>query len=90
MKQQRRLGPSPVLKRTVGSGKISISLEDIFWDSLKEIAAIRDLSVFDLVTRINEKREHANLSSAIRIFVLKFYKTNAIQHPTPRMAKSKR
>ena len=65
---------STVVKRTIGfdGRKTSVSLEDEFWNLLKEIAKKRDYQTLsDLVAEINEDRdEHSNLSSAIRLFVL--------------------
>jgi predicted DNA-binding ribbon-helix-helix protein len=41
---------------------------------LREIAVERDVSLGALVAAIDANRQHANLSSAIRIFVLQFYR----------------
>src|SRR4029077_2674811 len=40
------------------------------WSALKEIAAAQSVSVSRLVTKIDSKRQYANLSSAIRLFIL--------------------
>ena len=48
----------------------SVSLEDVFWQALLDIAEARGQSVNDLVTEIDQSRS-GNLSSAIRVFVLK-------------------
>ena len=48
----------------------SISLEDAFWGRLKRLADGRDLSVAALVAEIDERRGGANLSSAIRVYLL--------------------
>lgn len=48
----------------------SISLEDIFYKKLKELAAQRHQTLNDLITQIDAERTETNLSSAIRIFVL--------------------
>ena len=52
----------------------SISLEEEFWSALCEIAAARALSLNALVARIDTERANrpvpANLSSALRIYVL--------------------
>lgn len=53
----------------------SITLEAPFWDALREIAAERKQSLNDLITGIDNTRGDANLSSAIRVFVLNTYKT---------------
>ncbi len=50
----------------------SIRMESPFWESLKEIAQEKNLSLNALITEIDEKRE-GNLSSAIRVFVLEHY-----------------
>ena len=68
---------SPVVKRSivVADHKTSVSLEDEFWKGLKEIAALRLTNLSGLVSKIDSQREHGNLSSAIRIFVLNFYRS---------------
>ena len=68
---------SSVVKRSivVGGHKTSVSLEDAFWRGLKEIAGRRDISVSDLVAAIDSERQHGNLSSAIRLFVLDTYRS---------------
>jgi predicted DNA-binding ribbon-helix-helix protein len=71
-----KLTKTNVFKRSIAFGghKTSISLEDEFWDALKEIASDRYVMPSDLVADINANRQHANLSSAIRVFVLGFYR----------------
>jgi predicted DNA-binding ribbon-helix-helix protein len=54
--------------------KTSVSLEDDFWFGLLEIAVIRKNTVPALVARIDGNRKTVNLSSAIRMFVLKYFK----------------
>jgi predicted DNA-binding ribbon-helix-helix protein len=68
---------SAVLKRSIviDGHKTSVSLEDAFWNSLKEIGGERHMTLSDLVTAIDSERQHDNLSSAIRLFVLDFYRT---------------
>jgi predicted DNA-binding ribbon-helix-helix protein len=65
---------SPALKRSIviAGHKTSISVEDEFWNSFKEIAGERGMTVAALVGAIG--RKHANLSSAIRLFVLGVYR----------------
>lgn len=58
---------------TVAGHRTSITLEAPFWDSLKEIADLRQQSVNTLIAEI-DKQQPENLSSALRIFVLNFYK----------------
>jgi predicted DNA-binding ribbon-helix-helix protein len=65
-----------VAKRSVvlSGHKTSVSLEEGFWTSLKEIAASRDMSVFALVNEIDSSGDHPNLSSALRVFVLNHFR----------------
>ena len=66
----------PIIKRTVAIAgrKTSVSLEDEFWESLREIAKGRNETLTGLVNRINADRQLPNLSSAIRVFVLDYYR----------------
>jgi predicted DNA-binding ribbon-helix-helix protein len=63
---------SLVVKRSVvvAGHKTSVTLEDAFWSGLKEIAGRRNITV----GAIDSERRHGNLSSAIRLFVLDFYR----------------
>ena len=49
----------------------SISMETEFWDALKDIAEREKLSINKLIAKIDDAREGQNLSSAIRIYILK-------------------
>ena len=66
---------SKVVKRSIviAGHKTSVSLEEAFWRGLKEIAVDRQVPVSDLVGAIDAERQHGNLSSAIRLFVLDHY-----------------
>ena len=67
---------SLVVKRSVvvAGHKTSVSLEDAFWKSLKEIAGYRHMKLSALVAAIDSERHDGNLSSVIRLFVFKFYR----------------
>lgn len=56
----------------VSGHRTSISLEEAFWLALREIAAARGSSLAALVAEIDSARAGANLSSAIRVFVLQY------------------
>ena len=73
---------SPVVKRSIviAGHKTSVSLEDAFWKGLKEIASGRDMTLSDLVAAIDSERQHGNLSSAIRLYVLDFYRNRLSDH----------
>lgn len=62
--------------------KTSVSIEDAFWDSLKEIAKIQNTSVSGILETLDsnyKNNKSNNLSSLIRIFVFQFYKEKANQ-----------
>jgi predicted DNA-binding ribbon-helix-helix protein len=67
---------SLIVKRSivVAGHKTSVSLEDAYWKSLKEIASGRNMTLSSLVTAVDSERPQSNLSSAIRLFVLDFYR----------------
>lgn len=69
-----------VVKRSVvvGGHKTSVSLEDAFWTSLKDIATRRGLPLSTQIDAIDRTRKTANLSSAIRLFVLDYFRTRAV------------
>ena len=76
---------SVVAKRSIviDKHKTSVSLEDEFWQGLKEIAAERHLTLSELVSDIDGMRRQGNLSSALRLFVLSRYRDAAIAADTP-------
>ena len=53
----------------------SVSLEDLFWEELKNIAKEEELSINQLVATIDESRniEKSGLATALREFVLKYH-----------------
>ena len=78
---------SLVIKRSivVGGHKTSVSLEDDFWHALREIAALRRVTLSDLVGSIDSQRQHGNLSSSLRLFVLNHYRQRIeAEHPGAR------
>jgi predicted DNA-binding ribbon-helix-helix protein len=72
---------SPVVKRSIviGGHKTSVSLEDEFWNGLKQVAASRSLTLSELVGTIDLNRKNANLSSTLRLFLLDHYRTQALR-----------
>jgi predicted DNA-binding ribbon-helix-helix protein len=61
-----------VIKRSlvIAGHRTSISLENAFWRRLRAIAAERGLSLNRLAAMVDASRGGANLSSAIRVFLL--------------------
>jgi predicted DNA-binding ribbon-helix-helix protein len=70
------------IKRSIviAGNKTSVCLEDAFWKSFKEIASQWDMTLSELAAVIDADRKHANLSSAIRQFVLAFYRDQVSDH----------
>ena len=67
---------SLIAKRSIviDGHKTSVSLEDAFWSTLKEIANERNETLSQLIAKIDKERQQGNLSSAIRLFVLGRYR----------------
>ncbi|MFZ0841875.1 MAG: ribbon-helix-helix domain-containing protein [Xanthobacteraceae bacterium] len=80
-RRKRPLPGSRIRRRTINitgrARKTSITLEPEFWDALREIAFVRRLPLSRLVGDIDSRREHANLSSAIRLFILNFFRNES-------------
>jgi len=74
---------SAVIKRSIvfDRRKTSVSLEDEFWMGLREIAEGRNETLCHLISNINKDRQFANLSSALRLFVLRHYTDQFHQLP---------
>lgn len=68
-----------IAKRTVtiDNHKTSVTLEDEFWSGLREVARRKNATLRSLVTQIDDARGRNNLSSAIRVFVLNYYRAHA-------------
>ena len=54
----------------------SLSLEEVYWDALREVARESGLSMTGLIERIDRERD-GNLSSAVRVFLLQHYRSRA-------------
>ena len=67
---------APVSKRsiTLASHKTSVSLEDIFWVSLKEIAAHKNKSSAEFIDAFASSRPPGNLSSQLRQYIVAYYR----------------
>jgi predicted DNA-binding ribbon-helix-helix protein len=78
---------SDIVKRSVviDGHRTSVSLEPAFWDVLKEIAERRALSINKLIAEIDRGRT-GNLSSAIRVYVLRTVRGQQPAPPAPEEA----
>lgn len=59
---------------TIAGHKTSISLEAPFWDALRVAAQQENIPLVRLVARIDKKRGEAGLSSAVRVWILDYYR----------------
>ena len=82
---------SPVVKRSivVANHKTSVSLEEAFWNGMKEISSARNMTLSELVGEIDNNRKQGNLSSAIRLFVLDYFRSRASMVPLGETAYSR-
>ena len=71
---------STIVKRSVAIGghKTSVSLEDVFWQCLREIAERRGTTLSAVLDDIDAHRKNRNLSSHIRMFVLDYYRSGEV------------
>jgi predicted DNA-binding ribbon-helix-helix protein len=74
---------SPVVKRSivVAGHKTSVSIENAFWNGVKEISDERNMTLSELVSEVAANRQEGNLLSAIRLFVLGHFKARAASPP---------
>jgi predicted DNA-binding ribbon-helix-helix protein len=62
----------------VGGRRTSVRLEPAMWEALQDIARRQRVSVHDLVTEIDREREASNLTAAIRVYIVDFYRAAAL------------
>jgi predicted DNA-binding ribbon-helix-helix protein len=70
-----------VVKRSIviAGHRTSVSLEDDFWSGLKEIGREHKMTLSSLITDISGRRLDTNLSSAVRLFVLRHFRSKISQ-----------
>jgi predicted DNA-binding ribbon-helix-helix protein len=59
---------------TIRGHRTSISLEAPFWDALKDAAQREGMSLASLIASIDEGRDEAGLSGAVRIWILSYFR----------------
>jgi len=60
---------------TLRGHRTSVSLEDAFWKAFRDIAREKNTPINALAAEIDENRSmDVGLASAIRVFVLEFYR----------------
>lgn len=73
-----------IIKRSIvlDGHKTSVSLENEFWDGLRDIAERNRANLSSLVRQIDTDRTNGNLSSAIRVYVFNHFRARASGSPT--------
>jgi len=61
---------------TIAGHRTSLALEPEFWRGLEAMAANRHKQLAALIREIDEAREAPNLSSAVRVAVLRWYQSS--------------
>ena len=71
---------SGIVKRSIviAGHKTSVSLEDEFWNGLKEISRDQSMTLSAIVAGLDSHRRSGNLSSAIRLYVLDHYRAQMV------------
>ena len=59
---------------TIRGHRTSISLEAPFWEALKDAAQREGMSLASLIATIDEGRDEAGLSGAVRIWILRYFR----------------
>jgi predicted DNA-binding ribbon-helix-helix protein len=61
---------------TIKGHRTSISLEAPFWEALRHAAEAQDTTLAGLVAAIDAGRGQTGLSSAVRVWVLEYYRSH--------------
>ena len=74
-------GPSTLVNRNVfiGRHRTSIRLEPAMWDSLAEICSREDMSLHEICSLIDARRQASSLTAAIRVFTLTYFRVAATE-----------
>ncbi len=63
---------------SIAGHRTSVSLEEPFWNALRDIAKARKTSINKLITEVDAGRApNTGLSSALRVFVLEWFRRPA-------------
>ena len=62
---------------TIKGHRTSISVEAPFWEALRQAAAAKDVTLAALVAEIDADRGDAGLSSAVRVWILDYFRKQA-------------
>jgi predicted DNA-binding ribbon-helix-helix protein len=79
--RRRATTPSSLVIRNivVAGHRTSVRLEPTMWEALHEIARQRETNLNELVTEIDRRRDASSLTAAIRVYIVDFYRSAAMQ-----------
>ena len=85
MRQTRKRDPRSAAPRAIaiGNHRTSARLEEVMWNALADIANKQGKTVPDLIAEIHRTHNKASLSSAIRVYIVEYYRT-ALQNAQAR------
>jgi predicted DNA-binding ribbon-helix-helix protein len=76
MRQARKCNQLPRPRTiAIGNRRTSVRLEEVMWAALADIAEQQGKTVHDLIAGINRDHNQANLSAAIRVYIVEHYCT---------------
>ncbi|HEX3863893.1 MAG TPA: ribbon-helix-helix domain-containing protein [Stellaceae bacterium] len=84
-RRSRRTAETPpsslTIRNVVVAGhRTSVRLEAVMWEALLDIARQTELTVHDLVTRIDRDRSSSlSLTAAIRVHIVNYYRKAALE-----------
>jgi len=64
---------------TLAGHKTSLAMEEEFWQALSQIASANQSTIPLLISRIDADRTTQNLSSAVRVFVLGYFRGVSVE-----------
>ena len=68
---------------SIGNHRTSVRLEAVMWDALADIAEEQERTVYDVIAEIRRNHNQANLSAAIRVYIVEHYRA-ALKNREPR------
>ena len=77
-------GPVKKYSLSIKRHRTSISLEEPLYEALQEVAQELNRSLPELIGEIDQQKRHSGLSSAIRVFVLDYYRQKSREGSTHR------
>lgn len=64
---------------TINGHRTSLRMERETWDALREICLREDQTIHQVCSLVEERREVSNRTSAVRAFIIKYYRSAATE-----------